>query len=499
MADMRSERRQMSIGENSAIEQAGMDSSMGEEELGKTSLPRGGYDWEIGPNSADDEKILQQMLQSKLDRLGDSFVQDEAEENERRAMLKEVQEELARRKKAMLLYWQGKVPTKDPKAQAPVVVTQAEESAMDKEVIADDKQKLDSNSTTEATANPNSVTIQDDCADRAKSALAKKTADEEEKAYDWYQKYWESNCCKGDCDHFQHETLLSSMQFTHGTPGKVPYTIAETLQIFSMKLKFTHDNPGGFELPLSVYGFVAVRDALDCRRNILFSCDRFKAQELTQDDPFLHLTGPSRAILSADKVDFEIVLRVKGAAGSKDKPLITCARGYTGGCGAALCFKNVFCTLEVCLRTVNEALQATIVGVQIVTKEELWPFNFAYGGMVACTPLPRTTTADSGRVSSSNQKIVLIESKGRGMPQGDRGYLHLSRQVVCVERGGGLDVVIQAYDKSGSLGAQGSVHFMAQNCHMSQQQCIVGRARVIVDVAWSIVPTDLDDFVYRRL
>lgn len=73
------------------------------------------------------------------------------------------------------------------------------------------------------------------------------------------------------------------MQFTHYTPGMVPYSIAETLQIFSMKLKLTDDNAGGFELPLSVYGMVAVRDALDSRRNILFSCGRTMAQELTQD------------------------------------------------------------------------------------------------------------------------------------------------------------------------------------------------------------------------
>ncbi|CAM0942668.1 unnamed protein product [Alopecurus aequalis] len=447
----------------------------------------------IGPNSADDERILQQMLQSKLDLLGDSFIQDEAEEKERRAMLKEVQEELARRKKAMLLYWQGKLPAKDRKAQAPVVI-QAEESAMDHEVIADDKQKLGiwgSNRMTKATSNFNSVTIQDDHVDKAKSALAKKTADEEATAYASYRSCWEHNCCKGDdCDHYNHKTALSSMLFTHCTPGKIPFYVAVTLQIFSMKLKLTYDNPGGFEFPLSVYGVVAVRDALDSRRNILFSCDRTEAQELTQDEPFLHLTGPSRAILCTDKVYFEIYLRVKGA---EDKPLITCARAY-GGRGAALCFSNVLCTLEVCLQTVKEALQATIVAVQIVRKEELWPFNFAHGGMVACTPLPRTRAADSGGVSPSDQTIVLIESKDREMPQGDYGYLHLSRQVVCVERGGGLDVVMQAYTKSGTLRAEGRLHFKAQKCHMSQQQCIVGRARVIVDVAWSIVPTNMDAF-----
>ncbi|CAM0942683.1 unnamed protein product [Alopecurus aequalis] len=444
----------------------------------------------VSPNCTDDEEIMQQVLQFQLDRFGDSFIQDEAEEKERREMVKEAQESLARRKKALLPYWQGKFPTtkdeESQQAQAPVTGPEESEQLLkDKFAILD--LEGDSNRTTES----NSVTIiQDDHVDSVKSALAKKTADEEAEAYDRFQERWEDNCCK-DCDHFQHKTLLSSMHFTHCTPGMVPNITPRTLQIFSVKLKLTEDNAGGFELPLSVYGIVAVRDALDSRRNILFSCGRTKAQQLTQDDPFLHLTGPSRAIMSEDKVYFEINLLVKGAAGSQDKPLITCVRAYGGGgSGAALCLKNVMCTLEVCLHTVKPAVQATIVGVQIVNKKDLWPSNFTYGGLVACTPLPRRTT-DSG----GNQEFVLLESKDREMPQGDMGYVPLSRQVVCVEHGGGLNVDIKAYNKFGLVGAEGRVHFKAKNCHLSQQRCTVGQHQVTVAVAWSVVPTDMDDLV----
>jgi hypothetical protein len=95
---------------------------------------------------------------------------------------------------------------------------------------------------------------------------------------------------------------------------------------------------------------------------------------------------------------------------------------------------------------------------------------------------------------SSNQ-IVLIESRGKPMPKGARGYVHLWRQVVSVERGGGLDVVVQAYSKSGAVHAEGRVHFTAQNCYISQEECIVGEAQVTVAVAWSLVPDDLDDVV----
>ncbi|KAK1619967.1 hypothetical protein QYE76_025484 [Lolium multiflorum] len=358
---------------------------------------------------------------------------------------------------------------------------------------ANDDESADPSST-------NLVAIQDNHLDKGKSALAKKTSDEEAVDYAWYRLNWESNCCK-NCDYFENLTVLSSMQFTHYTPGIIPYNSAgaavDTLQIFSMKLKLTDDIAGGFELPLSVYGVVAVRDTVDSSRNILFSCDRTMAQELTQDDPFLHLTGPSRAVVSIDTVYFEIQLKVKGAADSQDNSLITCARGYTGGCGSGistLCFKNIFCTLELCLQPFKRTVQATILTVQIVKKKDLWPLNFAYGGLVACTPLPRTTmvSADSG--VSSNQ-IVLIESKGRPMPKGVNGHVHLWRQVVSVERGGGLDVVIQAYSKSGAVHVEGRVHFTSQTCSVSQQECVVGEAQVTVAVAWSLVPDDLDDVV----
>jgi hypothetical protein len=54
----------------------------------------------------------------------------------------------------------------------------------------------------------------------------------------------------------------------------------ETLQIISVKLTELSD---GLELPLSVYGVVAVRDMVDRKRNILFSRDMSDPQELKQN------------------------------------------------------------------------------------------------------------------------------------------------------------------------------------------------------------------------
>jgi hypothetical protein len=73
------------------------------------------------------------------------------------------------------------------------------------------------------------------------------------------------------------------MQYAHRMPQMVQLSYATTLQVFSMKLKFTEGNAGDFKLPLYVYGMVSVRDILDSRRNILFSCRWTQAQKLTED------------------------------------------------------------------------------------------------------------------------------------------------------------------------------------------------------------------------
>ena len=75
--------------------------------------------------------------------------------------------------------------------------------------------------------------------------------------------------------------LLSSMQFTHYTPGRTTSSTecstGKTLQIISIQLtQLAH----GLDFPLSVYGVVAVRDIVDRNRNVLFFRSRDKAQEL---------------------------------------------------------------------------------------------------------------------------------------------------------------------------------------------------------------------------
>uniref|UniRef100_A0ACD5ZAY0 Uncharacterized protein n=1 Tax=Avena sativa TaxID=4498 RepID=A0ACD5ZAY0_AVESA len=361
-----------------------------------------------------------------------------------------------------------------------------------------------------ATKSVGHYSVQDDLDyhDRGNSAAAqakKKTAKKttaagmemahEAEIFDLHRTVWEFKHGKR-CGSFSETTVLSSMQFTHYTPGLTPHSsfccTPKTLQIFSIKLTRLD---GGLKFPLSVYGVVAVRDMVDRNRNILFFRDFTDRQELKQDDPFLYLIGPSRAIVFQEKVCIEIELRV--VAGSQDaKALITCAQRYSGGYGDGLhtiCFKNRFCTLEVSSQPVKQTIQATILSVEVLDhKESAWPLE--YGGLIACSPLSGKVVITDGRFSRnidppSSPRIVLVHSKHEAVPKGKGGFVHLWRQVVSVELQGRLDFDIKSYSKSGAIAAEASACFEPKVCNTSQQRCLLGDAEVTITVAWSRVAT----------
>ncbi|XBI99139.1 hypothetical protein VPH35_019277 [Triticum aestivum] len=290
---------------------------------------------------------------------------------------------------------------------------------------------------------------------------------------------WESNWGATGRAFFEDTTTVSPMHFTHCTPGCDPGDAAvagATLQIFTVKLV---EIKGGLEWPLSVYSVVAARDCVDHSRNLLFSCDRWRSQKLSQDDPFLRLIGPSRAIVFTDDVYFETELTtLKGKTPSQDIALISGRRHYSGG--RTICFSNCFCTIELCVERIHETVQATILGVRV--KNGPWPFD--YGGQVACLSPSRTYKVTGGKVTytthAPSMEVMMLASHGRTMPKGSYGYLRLARHVVSVELEGSLNVVIQAYSESGDITAQGEVCFMPKACNISQET-------LEITVAWSLL------------
>ncbi|KAM0824472.1 hypothetical protein ACQ4PT_070175 [Festuca glaucescens] len=318
--------------------------------------------------------------------------------------------------------------------------------------------------------------IKEDIINRGKSA--EQIANEEEMAYEEkkftsYRRIFRKN-----------NHLHDPMHFTHSTPGRGLHDaacFAPTLQIFTLRLAGIK---GGLEWPLSVYGVVAARDEVDHNRNLLFSCNRSESQKLDQDGPFFRLVGPSRAILFTDHVKFEVQLRVKGTTVSQDRALISAFYHYTGGYYpgvSTICFENCFCTTELCMERIEQTVQATVLSVRV--KNGPWPFE--YGGEVACF-------SPSYNTAPSSMNVVLLASRGRPMPKGSDGYLHLSRNVVSVEVKESLIFCIHAYSHSGEIASQGQVCFMPKDCNVSQGTCFFGDPKVEVEiiVAWSTLLSD---------
>ena len=215
----------------------------------------------------------------------------------------------------------------------------------------------------------------------------------------------------------------------------------------------------------------------------------------------MRLIGPSRAVVFADGVNFEIELQVKGTTRSEDKALITVGRkcrnifGHAPSTPSTIRFENCFCKIKSRVQLVSRTTQATILAVQVANSEK-WPFK--YGARVACSSLPgKLHVTEDNKVTlvtePASGELVMVDSKDGAKLKGGDGYLHLSRNVVSVEIPGRLDVEIQAYSESGVIAARHLVRFPARLSKITREKCFFGDAKVVITVAWSRVATDKRD------
>ncbi|KAM3371158.1 hypothetical protein ACQJBY_018502 [Aegilops geniculata] len=290
------------------------------------------------------------------------------------------------------------------------------------------------------------------------------------------------------CGLFDDITTLSPMQFTHSTPGIFPHAAVAgpALQIFSIKIVNVNAN---LRWPLRVYGVVAARDTVDRNRNLLFSRSRANCQQVTEADPFLLLTGPSRAIVAADTVKFEVELRIMYAgADTKDTVLFSSTYNYYSMQQYANPRIHSCCgMLELSVGRLTRAVQATIVGVCVVEGE--WPFQ--YGCRVSCYLSP-----DEDLVPTTPTEVVLVNCKAEEMEEQSDGYVNLSRNVVSVQLEQTLKVVIQAYSESGLEYLHNvEADFPVQQCQTTKRLSTVGNSTVEIIVAWSLLAMDKLDLV----
>ncbi|KAF7006747.1 hypothetical protein CFC21_026488 [Triticum aestivum] len=289
----------------------------------------------------------------------------------------------------------------------------------------------------------------------------------EEDAIAVHRRVWERRWA-GNFGSFDDETGIGPMCYTSAPPTPEYLFREQAVQIFSIRVRAPTD---GLKWPLHVHGYVATRDSMDRNRNYLFRRARDNCQTLTQNDPFLLLTGPSRAVVFLDPITFEVQLKVKGKGESEDEMLAFAVFYYGDGNACArklsMSIPHNRCTLEYEVALRPRSVEATI-SVKIV--EGSWPENHR-GQVVALT-------------SGVDGEVVLLRSGDRELPVGSDGAIELSRRVVSVDLREKLVVAVDA-SLSGFL-ARGTAEFKPENYGTSHGVCDLGSCKIQVAVAWSL-------------
>ncbi|KAL6640773.1 hypothetical protein ACP70R_021896 [Stipagrostis hirtigluma subsp. patula] len=277
---------------------------------------------------------------------------------------------------------------------------------------------------------------------------------------------------------FDRKTPIPHMRFTAG-PVPTDARVEDTLQIFSVKVKETRR---GLQWPLHVFGIIAARDCIDHNRNIIFSRERDNCQILTQEDPFLSMTGPTRAVVVCDPVHFEVALKVKGSIESEDKDLSLFTVPLTGADEFLYTrlinkdYTSRLSTVELSFGYIVGSVEATIT-VRIT--EGSWPDGF-HGKFTARTS------------SLGCNKIILLDSRGEKMTVNDDGMIDLSRCVASVEFEGELIVSVMALvrdedeDELTIIGGD-EKNFTPKNAGESTDELNVGFCKMDITVFWSLI------------
>jgi hypothetical protein len=258
-----------------------------------------------------------------------------------------------------------------------------------------------------------------------------------------------------------------------------------TLQFFSVKVD---EILGGLRWPIDVYGIVAVRDVVDHNRNIIFHRKRGNSHTLTEEDPYLPLTGPTRAVVvTVHPTYFEVDLKVKGAVESEDRDfsfLALCysSQGPTKSCVLYRAATSRLSTLRFTFAQIVDAVEATLV-VQVLGGE--WPLDYRKGAFTAMT------------ASVKGMPITLIAFQDGKLPVDDDGQVTLSRRVVCVELGSPEDgmkpklmVTLKALHINKVNGkVERYLSFKPKKNGRSHRTIKVNSCEMRVTVGWSLLST----------
>ncbi|CAL5085102.1 unnamed protein product [Urochloa decumbens] len=282
---------------------------------------------------------------------------------------------------------------------------------------------------------------------------------------------------------FEDTTRIPPMRFTF---KKAPWDAMHenALQIFSAKVTTTKGS-----LPFDVFGMVAVRDTIDHNRNIVFCRTRDNCQTLTEEHPYLVLTGPTRAVLlELPLVFIEVELMVKGTTDSEDEKLSSLAvpisfsdKMYSYMWKRACTSK--FSTVEFTLGHIISSVEATVF---VRVTRGSWPNGFRGQFSAVASGARAKPSCTVYHTSVNDEEFILLDSGGEKVPVTGDGDIKLSRCVVSVDTTGLLKVHIKAWGGDNNVMETWKV-FKPLDADISNSMLDIGFCKMDVTVAWSLI------------
>ncbi|TKW36045.1 hypothetical protein SEVIR_2G414500v4 [Setaria viridis] len=285
---------------------------------------------------------------------------------------------------------------------------------------------------------------------------------------------------------FDGITHIPAMRYTDDPSPPRHACCCHTLQFFSAKIA---EIRGGLQFPLDVFGIIAVRDSIEPRRNIVFSRPRNNCQTLTQQDPYLELIGPTRAIVVNDPATIEVMLKVKGSAESDDRILCIQAEQLrvspTIQCQRLLerAFISKRSTVFFTLGQIRSSVEATIF-VRVMGGSWRCGFHGQFGARVTRDPRGRApdTSIDYEKVT-----LLVCEDLVEQSRVTDSGDILLSRRVLSAVAGGKLIVFVRAWQDDGNIVRNEAVFTPKKAGRSTSDKLEFGFCTMEVTVAWSLI------------
>ncbi|XBI36550.1 hypothetical protein VPH35_122044 [Triticum aestivum] len=285
---------------------------------------------------------------------------------------------------------------------------------------------------------------------------AKEAAEEarqlEDKETEWAQ-------CKEELFASKFRPSIPAMRYTFPAFRDTPNPM-DTLQFKLVKITSIEE----------LFGIVTARDILDNKRNIIFHRPRNSCQTITEEDPYLALTGPSRAIaVSIDLSYIEVSLKVKGTTKAEDKDLSDLVVTYRSGYCLTGVYPSRLSTLKLEFSHVSFSVEATIC---IKLTGGSWPIGFQ--------------SVFTAGTSTDDVLVKLLDSEHDGLPVDANGVTKLSCRVVSVGLEKFLKVQLMAISINEKQVVESSeATFKPERAGISLSNLSLGCCSMEVAVAWS--------------